>query len=64
MDEDLTDRPIPFLPKEWIMSDLDLMEPEAAEDLKLEAAPQPAAEAKQESSWPREQMLDRLRTSD
>ena len=46
------------------MSDLDLMEPETAEDLKLEAAPQPAAEAKQESSWPREQMLDRLRTSD
>jgi hypothetical protein len=46
------------------MSDLDLMEPETAEDLKLEAAPQPTAEAKPESSWPREQMLDRLRTSD
>ncbi len=64
MTEDLTERPIPFSPEEWIMSDLDLMEPETAEDLKLEAAPQPAAEAKQESSWPREQMLDRLRTSD
>ncbi len=46
------------------MSDLDLMEPEAAEDLKLEVAPQPTTESKPESAWPREQMLDRLRTSD
>ena len=46
------------------MSDLDLMEPETAEDLKLEAAPKPAAERKPEPTWPREQMLDRLRTSD
>ena len=46
------------------MSDFDLMEPEAAEDLKLEAAARPAAESKPEPGWPREQMLDRLRTSD
>ena len=46
------------------MSDFDLLEPETAEDLKLEAAPQPAAESKPEQSWPREQMLDRLRTCD
>ncbi len=46
------------------MSDFDLMEPETAEDLKLEAAPKPAVESKPEASWPREQMLDRLRTSD
>jgi hypothetical protein len=45
------------------MSDLDLMEPETAEDLKLDSAPQPAA-PKPETAWPREQMLDRLRTSD
>ena len=45
------------------MSDLDLMEPETAEDLKMEATPQPAA-PKPEATWPREQMLDRLRTSD
>jgi len=46
------------------MSDFDLMEPETAEDLKLEAAQKPAGENKPESTWPREQMLDRLRTSD
>ena len=46
------------------MSDFDLMEPEAIEDLKLEAAPQPVIESKQEPVWPREQMLDRVRTSD
>ena len=46
------------------MSDFDLMEPETAEDLKLEAAPQPSSESKPEAGWPREQMLDRLRTSD
>ena len=46
------------------MSDFDLMEPETAEDLKLEAAPQPTVESKPEPGWPREQMLDRLRTCD
>jgi len=47
------------------MSDFDLLEPETAEDLKLEAAPpQLVTESKPEASWPREQMLDRLRTCD
>ncbi len=46
------------------MSDFDLMEPETTEDLKLEAAPQPAAVTSPEPKWPREQMLDRVRTSD
>lgn len=46
------------------MSDLDLMEPETAEDLKLEAARQSAPAPQPEATWPREQMLDRLRTSD
>ncbi len=46
------------------MSDFDLMEPETAEDLKLKAPQPPVAERKPEPAWPREQMLDRLRTSD
>jgi len=46
------------------MSDFELMEPETAEDLAFEAAPKPAGESKQEPAWPREQMLDRLRTCD
>ena len=46
------------------MSDFELMEPETAEDLALEAAPQPPSEGKPEPAWQREQMLDRLRTSD
>ncbi len=46
------------------MSDFDLLEPETAEDLKLEASPPPIAESKPEANWPREQMLDRLRTCD
>jgi len=46
------------------MSDFDLMEPETTEELKLEAAPRPAADSKPDAAWPREQMLNRLRTSD
>jgi hypothetical protein len=49
------------------MSDLDLMEPLTEQELKLEAATEAAAPgpgATPESVWPREQMLDRLRTCD
>ena len=46
------------------MSDFDLMELETTEDLELEAAPQPLPDSKPEAGWPREQMLDRLRTCD
>lgn len=53
-----------FAGEESAMSDLDLMEPETTEEMTLEAAA-PASDAqKTETAWPREQMLDRLRTSD
>ncbi len=46
------------------MTDLDLMEPETTEELKLEASVATGDAPKTDAVWPREQMLDRLRTSD
>jgi hypothetical protein len=44
------------------MSDFDLMEPETERE--LEQAAETSAELSSDAVWPREQMLDRLRTCD
>ncbi|MGZ3297607.1 MAG: hypothetical protein ACXU8O_01220 [Asticcacaulis sp.] len=49
------------------MSDLDLMEPETEQAVVLADSaetPQSGSDAATDPAWPREQMLDRLRTCD